>query len=153
MTSNLTSTITYKCGRVELFRTSFYFVISKLIQLFAYSFHVSCIILLKVYFHIARSVFPFLFNWEQSKANVVNQKWVIFFRSSKIFFCSFQFLLFFALLVLLLFASFQLFLLFSTIQLIIFTTLFQRWSALWNSTLKITTLFRRCLTLLISTLK
>ena len=39
------------------------------------------------------------------------------------------------------------------LKMIIFTTLFWRWSTLWNSKLKITTLFRRRLTLLTSTFK
>ena len=58
----------YKYGRVVLFRTSVYFVISKLILLFSYSFHAPCIILANVYFYIVRSMFPFLFNRPQSKA-------------------------------------------------------------------------------------
>ena len=53
------SAITYKCGRVVLTRTSVYFVISKLILLFPYSFHVPCIILSNVYFYIVCFMFPF----------------------------------------------------------------------------------------------
>ena len=86
---NLKTTITYKCRRVVPFLTSVYFAISKLILLFLYSFHVPCIILSNVYFYIVRSMFPFPFNWSQSKASVVNQMNHLF-GSSKIFFCSFQ---------------------------------------------------------------
>ena len=57
-----------------LSRASVYFVISKLILLFSYSFHVPCIILSNVSFYIVlRSMFPFPFNRSQSKASVVNQ--------------------------------------------------------------------------------
>ena len=63
----------YKCGRVELSRTSGYYAISKLILQFSYSFHVSCIIFPHVYFHIVLSMFPFLFHGSQSKTDVVNQ--------------------------------------------------------------------------------
>ena len=56
------STQTYKRGRVVLSRTFVYFVISKVVLLFSYSFHVPCIILSNVYFYIAGSMFPFLFN-------------------------------------------------------------------------------------------
>ena len=122
---------TYKCGRVVLFRTSVYFAMSKLILLFSYSFHVPCIILCNVYFYIVRSMFPFLFNWSQPKASVVDKmSRLFFFEARKYFFALFNFL-----------------------KILIFTTLLRRWSMLWNSTLKITTLFWRCLTLLISTLK
>ena len=125
------SVITYKSGRVVLSRTFVYFVISKLILLFSYSFHVLCIILSNVYFYIACSMFPFLFNRSQLKASVVNQMSHLFFWSLKMFFCSFKF--------------------FENDH--IYRTLSRRWSTLWNSTVKITALFRRCLTLLISTLK
>ena len=74
------NTITRKCGRVVLSRISVYFVISKLILLFSYSFHVSCIILSNVYFYIVRSMFPFLFNQSQSKVSVVNQISHLFFE-------------------------------------------------------------------------
>ena len=120
---NLKTTITYKCRRVVPFLTSVYFAISKLILLFLYSFHVPCIILSNVYFYIVRSMFPFPFNWSQSKASVVNQMNHLFFKAQKYFFALFNFL-----------------------KMAIFTTL-------WHSTLKITAFFRRCLTLLISTLK
>ena len=70
---NLKSAITYKCGWVVLFLASVYFAISKLILLFSYSFHVTCIILSNVYFYMVRSMLPFLFTWSQSKASVVNQ--------------------------------------------------------------------------------
>ena len=79
--------MTYKCGRVLLFFISVYFAISKLILLFSYCFHVPCIIFSNVY--ITHTMFPFLFNWSQSKPSVVNQM-RHFFWSSKIFFCSFQ---------------------------------------------------------------
>ena len=127
---NLKSAITYKCGRVVLLLTSVYFAISKLILLFSYSFHVLCVTLSNVYFYIVRSMFHFLFNWSQSKASVVNQM-SLFFETQKYFFALFKTFLYF----------------------VIFTMFFRRWSTLWNSTLKITPLFRRCLTLLISTLK
>ena len=82
--------IAYKCERVVLFHTSVYFVISKLILLFSYSFHVPFIIFSNVYFYIVCSIFPFLFNRSQLKASVVNQMSHLFFSSSKIFFWSFQ---------------------------------------------------------------
>ena len=93
-------------------------------------FHVPWIMLIKVYFYIVSSRFPFLFNRSQSKASVVNQISHLFFEVQKYFFALFNFLI-----------------------MVIFTTLFRRWSTLWNSTLKITALFRRCLTLLVSTMK
>ena len=117
--------ITCKCGRV-LFRTSVYFAINKRILIFSYSLHVPCIIFCHVYFYIVRFISPFLFNWSQSKASVINQMSQLFFEAQKYFFALFKMVKF---------------------------TLFWRWSTLWNSTLKITTLFRHCLTLLISTLK
>ena len=126
---NLISTIMYKCGPVVLFLKSVYFAISKLILLFSYSFHVLCVILSKVYFYIVRSMFPFLFNWLQSKASVVNQMNHLFFEARGYYFAFFNFL-----------------------RMVIFTTLFWCWSTLWNSTLKITAFFWHCLTLLISTL-
>ena len=85
---NLKSAISYKCGRVVLFLTQVYFSITKLILLFSYCSHVPCIIISKVYYYIVLSMFPFLFNWSQSKASVINQ--MGFFLSWKIFFCSFQ---------------------------------------------------------------
>ena len=111
--------ITCKCGWVVLFRTSVYF---KRILIF----YVPCIIFCHVYFYIVRFTSPFLFNWSQSKASVINQMSQLFFEAQKYFFALFKMVKF---------------------------TLFWRWSTLWNSTLKITTLFRHCLTLLISTLK
>ena len=72
-----------------LFVTSVYYSINKIRQLFSYSFHVPCIILSNVYFYIVRSLFPFLFNWPQSKASVVNQVSHLFFEAQK-YFCSFQ---------------------------------------------------------------
>ena len=68
---NLKIALKYKYGRVVLFRTSVYFVISKLILLFSYFFHAPSIIFANVYFYIVRSMFPFLCNWPQSKASVV----------------------------------------------------------------------------------
>ena len=82
--------ITYKYGRVVLFCTSVYIVISKLMLLFSYFFRVSCIILCNVYFYIVISLFPFLFNWLESKASVFNQISHHFFEVQTIFFCSFQ---------------------------------------------------------------
>ena len=70
---DLKSAITYKCGQVVLFRTWVYFAISKLILLPSCSFHAPCIILSNFYFYIVRSMSPFLFNWSQSKASVVDQ--------------------------------------------------------------------------------
>ena len=123
--------ITYKCGLVVLFHTPVYFAISKLIPLFSYSFPVLCIIILsKVYFYIVSSMFLFLFNWSQWQASIFNQISHLFFGTQKYFFALFNFL-----------------------KMVIFTTLFRRYSRLWNRTLKITALFRRCLTLLISTFK
>ena len=75
-------------------------------------------------------MFRFLLNRSPSKVSVVNQISHLFFWNSKIFFALFNFL-----------------------KMVILTTLFRRWSTLWNSTLKITALFWRCLTLLILTLK
>ena len=124
------SAITYKCGRVVLSRTSVYFVISQLILLFSYSFHVPCIILPNVYSYTVRSIFPFLFNRSQSKASIVNQMSHLFFETQKYFFALFNFL-----------------------KMFLDKTLFRRWSTLWNWTFKITTLFWRCLMFLISTLK
>ena len=100
-----------------LSRTSVYFTISKLIQLFLHSFHVPCIIVSNVYFYILRSMFPFLFNQSQSKELI---EWVIFFWSSKYYFALFNFL-----------------------KMFIFTTLFWHWSTLWNSMSKVTTFFGR----------
>ena len=57
---NLKGAVTYKYEQVVLSLPSVYFAISKLILLFSHSFHVSCIILSKVYF--TRSMFPFLFS-------------------------------------------------------------------------------------------
>ena len=79
------SAIAYKCGWVVLSHTSIYFVITKPILLFSYSFHVPCIILSKVYFFIVHCMFPFLFNWLQLKASVVNQMSHLFLRLKKIF--------------------------------------------------------------------
>ena len=124
------SAITYKCGRVVLSLTSVYFVISKLILVFLYSFHVPCIILSNVYFYNARSIFPFLFNGSQSKASLVTQIRLLFFEAQKYFFA-----------------------LFNVLKMVTYRTLFPRWLTLWNSTFKIITLFWRCLTILISTLK
>ena len=53
---NLSSAVTYKCGRVVLFLTSVYFAISQLILLFSYSFHIRCIILANVYFRNQKQV-------------------------------------------------------------------------------------------------
>ena len=78
------SAITYKCGRVVLSRTSAHFVISKLILLFSYSFHVPCIILSNFYFDIVSSMFLFPFNQLQSKASVVNQRVTFFFKLKNI---------------------------------------------------------------------
>ena len=123
---NVKRAITYKCGRVVLSHISVYFAISKLILLFSYSFHIPCIILSNVYFYIVRSMFPFLFNRSRSTASIVNQASHLFFEAQKDFFGVFSFWKW----------SYS-----------------ERWSTLWNSTLKITTLFWHCLTLLISTFK
>ena len=53
-------------------------------------FHVPSIILSNVYFYTARSMFPFIFNWSQSKASVIKQMSHLFFEAQKYFFCSFQ---------------------------------------------------------------
>ena len=124
------SAITYKCGRVVLSRTYVYIAISKLKLLFLYSFHVPCIIISNVYFYIVRSMFPFLFDRSQLKASVFNQMSHLFFEAQKCFFALFNFL-----------------------KMVIYRTLFRRWSTLSNWKFKIITLFRSCLTLLISTLK
>ena len=124
------SAIAYKCGSVVLSHTSIYFVTSKPILLFSYFFHVPCIILSNVYFYIVHCMFPFLFNRSQLKASVVNQMSHLFFEAQKYFFALFNFL-----------------------KMAIYRTFFRCWSTLLNSTFKITTLFRHCLMLLISTLK
>ena len=80
------SQMTYKCGRVVLSRKSAYFIISKLIRLFSYSFYVPCIILSNVYFYIVRSMFTFLFNPLQSKASFANQMSHLFLEAQKYFF-------------------------------------------------------------------
>ena len=129
-TWNLKSAVTYKCRQLVLSCKSVYFVISKFILLFSHSFHVPCILLSSLYFYIVRSMFAFLFNWSQSKESVVNQMSHLFFETQKYFFALFNFL-----------------------KMVIFTMLLWRRSTLWNSTLKIKTLLRRCLTLLISILK
>ena len=98
--------------------------------LFSYSFDVSCIILSNVYVYIVHSMFLFLFNWSQSKVSVANQMSDLLFEVQKYFFTLFNFL-----------------------KIVIFTTLFWRWSTLWNSKLQTTALFRHYLTLLISALK
>ena len=86
--SNFKGAITYKCGRVVLFRTSVYFAISKLILLFSYSFHVPCIILSNVYFYIVLSMFLF-FLIDHNQKQVLLIKWVIFpFEAQK--WCFFQ---------------------------------------------------------------
>ena len=112
------SAIAYKCGRVVLSRTSVYFVISKLILLFSYSFHVPCIILSNVYFYIVRSMFPFLFNRSQSKASVVNQMSHLIVEAQKYFFAPSNFL-----------------------KMVIYRTLFWRSPTLRNLTCKIITFF------------
>ena len=126
---NLKSAIKFKCGRVVLFLTSAYFDINKLILVFSCSFHVPCIIRCNIYFYIARSMFAFLFNWSQSKASVVNQMSSLFVEAQKYLFAVFNFL-----------------------KIAILTMPFRRSSTFWNLTLKMTALFRRCLSLLISML-
>ena len=124
---NLKNTIAYKCERLVLSRTSVYFAISKLIPLFSYSFHLPCISFLTFIFALYVQCFPFFLIDR-------NRKQVLLIKSleAKKYFCA----------------------LFNFLKMVIFTTMFRRWSTLWNSTLKIiTTLFRRCLTLLISKLK
>ena len=117
--------MTCKCEQVVLSRTSVCLAISNFILLFSYSFHVPSTILFNVYLYIVRSMFLFLFNRWQSMPRVVNQISQLFFWSSKIFFALLNFL-----------------------KMVIFITLFRRWPTLWNATLKITKLFRHCLTLL-----
>ena len=90
---NLKSAISYKCGRVVLFLTQVYFSITKLILLFSYCSHVPCIIISKVYYYIVLSMFPFVFNWSQSKVQVLLIKWVhLCFEAQKYFFALFNFL-------------------------------------------------------------
>ena len=76
---NLRSAITYKCGRVVLFLTSVYFAISKLIQLFSYSFHVPRITLSSVYYYFFTLCVPcFLFFLiDHNQKQVLLTKWVI----------------------------------------------------------------------------
>ena len=86
-----------------LFLTSVHFTISKLILLFSYCFHVPCSTFSNVYCYIVRSMFPFLFNWSQSKGGVVNQMSHFFFEA--LFFSTF-------------------------LKIVIFTKLFRLWSTL-----------------------
>ena len=68
------SAITYKCGRVVLSRTSVYFVISKLILLFPYSFHVPSITLSNAHFYIYVPCFPFfLFDHNRKQALLIKE--------------------------------------------------------------------------------
>ena len=99
-------------------------------NVFSYSFQAPHIMLSNVCFYIVRSMFPFLFNWSQLKASVVNQMGHPFFEAEYYSFALFKFL-----------------------KVIILTTFFQRWSTLWNSKLEKTTLLHCCLTLLASTFK
>ena len=100
----------YKCGRVMLSRTSVYFAISKLTLLFSYSFYVPCIILSNVYFDIVRAIFPFFILIDHNRKQVLLIKWLIFFfEAQKYLFAFLNFL-----------------------KMVIFTTLFWRWSTLWN---------------------
>ena len=113
-----------------LFLTSVYLAIRKLILLFSYSFHINCIILFNIYFSLHLPCFSF-FLIDHNQKQVLLIKWVtFFFQAQKYFFALFNFL-----------------------KIVILTTLFWRWSTLWNSTLKIRALFRRCITLSISMLK
>ena len=74
-----------------LFLTSIYFVISKLILFFWYSFHVPCIILNPQTFIFTLYVpCPSFFLINHNQKQVLLIKWAIFFWSSKMFFCSFQ---------------------------------------------------------------
>ena len=87
---NLKSTITCKCGGVALFLTSVYFVIRKLI-LFVFIFF-SCTMhytFQRLFLHV-RSMLPFLFNWSQSKASIVNQMSHLIFEAQKYFFLLFS---------------------------------------------------------------
>ena len=124
---NLKSAITYNCGQVVLSRTSVYIAISKLILLFVYSFH-------HTFCHYTFQCL-FLINFlliDHNRKQVLLIKWVILFLNLKNSF----------------FALFKFF------KIVIFrNAVYRRWSALWNSTLKLTILFRRCLTLFISMLK
>ena len=86
---NIKSVTTDKCGQVVLFLTSVYFVLSQLILLFSYSLNIPCIILSNVYFYIVSFMFPFIFNWSQSKASNANQMSHSSFEAQN-FFCSFQ---------------------------------------------------------------
>ena len=72
-----------------LFLTSVYFVLSQLILLFSYSLNIPYIILSNVYFYIVSFMFPFIFNWSQSKASNANQMSHSSFEAQN-FFCSFQ---------------------------------------------------------------
>ena len=77
--------------------------------------------LTSVYFAISKLMLLFSY----FSTDHIWEKWVIFFfKAQKYFFAVFNLL-----------------------KMVIYTTLFRRWSTLWNSTLKITALFRRCLTL------
>ena len=122
--NNVYKTI-WKNGNKEyyIFLTSDYFAISMPILLFSYSFHIPLYFLTFI-FTLYVPFFPF-FLIDHNRQHVLLISWVIFFfETQKYFFALFKFLM-----------------------------LFQRWSTLWSSTLKITTFFRRFLMLLISTLK
>ena len=84
---NLKSAIIYKSGRVVLSRISVYFAINKLILLFSYYFHVPCLMLYKVCFYIARSMFSLVLNRSQSKASV---QMSTLYLKLKYVFCCFQ---------------------------------------------------------------
>ena len=126
---NPKSTVTYKCGQVVLSRKSVYFDISHLILLFSFLLLYSYLLFTVIFMYNALHFQTFIFtlyvpcfpfslidnNWKW----VLLIKRVIFFEPQKYYFALFNFLKK---------ATFR-------------RTLFWLWSALWNSTSKITTLF------------
>ena len=127
---NLKSEIMYKCGQVVLSHASGYFAISKLVLLFSYFFMYHPLYFLTFIFTLHVPCFPLFLIDHSQKQVLLNKRAIFFLKLKNVFFALFNFL-----------------------KLVIFSSLFRRWSTLWNSTLKITALFWRRLTLLISTLK
>ena len=121
---NLKSAITYKCGRVVLSRTSVYFAISKLILLFSYSFHDHALYFLTFIFTL---YVPCFFLIDHNRKQVLLIKWVIFFFEARIYFFAF----------------------FNFLKMVIFATLIN----VVKLYVENNDIFRRCLKLLISTLK
>ena len=89
---NLQSAIKYKLRRSSAIPYISLFCHQQTHSVIFIVFHVLCIILFNVYFYIVRSMFPFLFNWSQSKASVVNQMSHLFLKLKRYLFALFNFL-------------------------------------------------------------